>query len=170
VVATTATMDRQRVLTAGGGDMVVRVLGMVRGEEVMVTGVHRAEREVVIGMVEGVPVPGMTTGEVEDPGGGDMMVVGVLGVGMVLAALRPGMVLAALRPGMVLAALRPGMALVVLRPRVGMMIEDIMVQVVRMDLRGPGMDLQGPGGQMDPGVPQATTATSGIAGIDEICT
>ena len=132
--------------------MVVRVLGMVRGEEVMVTGVHRAEREVVIGMVEGVPVPGMTTGEVEDPGGGDMMVVGVLGVGMVLAALRPGM------------------ALVVLRPRVGMMIEDIMVQVVRMDLRGPGMDLQGPGGQMDPGVPQATTATSGIAGIDEICT
>ena len=161
MVATTATMDRQRVLTAGGGDMVVRVLGMVRGEEVMVTGVHRAEREVVIGMVEGVPVPGMTTGEVEDPGGGDMMVVGVLGVGMVLAALRPGMVLA---------ALRPGMALVVLRPRVGMMIEDIMVQVVRMDLRGPGMDLQGPGGQMDPGVPQATTATSGIAGIDEICT
>ena len=152
MVATTATMDRQRVLTAGGGDMVVRVLGMVRGEEVMVTGVHRAEREVVIGMVEGVPVPGMTTGEVEDPGGGDMMVVGVLGVGMVLAALRPGM------------------ALVVLRPRVGMMIEDIMVQVVRMDLRGPGMDLQGPGGQMDPGVPQATTATSGIAGIDEICT
>ena len=161
MVATTATMDRQRVLTAGGGDMVVRVLGMVRGEEVMVTGVHRAEREVVIGMVEGVPVPGMTTGEVEDPGGGDMMVVGVLGVGMVLAALRPGMALA---------ALRPGMALVVLRPRVGMMIEDIMVQVVRMDLRGPGMDLQGPGGQMDPGVPQATTATSGIAGIDEICT
>ena len=152
MVATTATMDRQRVLTAGGGDMVVRVLGMVRGEEVMVTGVHRAEREVVIGMVEGVPVPGMTTGEVEDPGGGDMMVVGVLGVGMALAALRPGM------------------ALVVLRPRVGMMIEDIMVQVVRMDLRGPGMDLQGPGGQMDPGVPQATTATSGIAGIDEICT
>ena len=118
----------------------------------MVTGVHRAEREVVIGMAEGVLVPGMTTGEVEGPGGGDMMVVGVLGVGMVLAVLRPGMGLA------------------VLRPREGMMIEDIMVQVVRMDLRGPGMDLQGPGGQMGPGVRQATTATSGIAGIDEICT
>jgi hypothetical protein len=153
-------MDRQRVLTAGGGGG-MGVLVMVRGEEVMVTGVHRAEREVVIGMAEGVLVPGMTTGEVEGPGGGDMMVVGVLGVGMVLAVLRPGMGLA---------VLRPGMGLAVLRPREGMMIEDIMVQVVRMDLRGPGMDLQGPGGQMGPGVRQATTATSGIAGIDEICT
>jgi hypothetical protein len=118
VVAIMATMDRQMVVTAGGGAGVgVRVLGTVRVVEVTMTGAHRTEKEAVIGMVEGVPVPGMTTEEVEGQEGGVMMGEGVLGVGDTMAHLAA------------------------VRPRVGTTIGDMMVRA-GMDLRGPGVQTE----------------------------